>query len=131
MQRFRVAGGAAFAGVTDGVVITILDGVQTGKGLRLLRQSIGNALGHLARASVVDYSESVLLLDPEELAPVINDPWAHLPSAVVVRPSMRPMMIAQSRHAAAEGIVRRVFGELDQALAWAHRQTVLPPPRIA
>lgn len=127
MQRFRVTGGTAFAGVTEGVVVTILDGVQTGKGLCLLRRSIGAALGHEARVSVVDYSESVLLLDPDELAPVINDPWAHLPSAVVVRPSMRPMMAAQSRRAATHGIVRRVFGDLDQALAWAHRQTVIYP----
>lgn len=125
MAEWQYGGASATAQFQDGVCCVSLRGVVTDAIVRRLRQDM-HALGDPPDAYVVDWSCSVLAMDPDELEAATFDSHTDFvirtPVAYVVAPAMLEAFHDHCFNMIRHGLVRVTFTAMDVALAWACRK---------
>ena len=111
--------------VGRGVLLITLSGPQTQRGLAALRLAIRARFGGETESFVVDYRNAVVLMTAQELSATIEATRTDMPAALLVNAAQLQVFVASAKLSAAVGIVRRVFLEDAEAIAWALRQAAI------
>lgn len=108
-----------------GVLMVQLRGVVTLAALKDLRAKIGGLFAIQARAYIVDYRLATLIMSPQQLDESVLDDFQLVPGAVLAAPDDRRRFCGSARRTVAAGVIRRVFVEPAEAMAWAVKLAAL------